>query len=146
MKKCEAPREPWHWFADQSEECSTAGGDIRFDGGDLARGSELESAVVMQLLTDRGDDVGQGWWGAYDMPFEPGSRLWKLRQRPRIDKDTLIDAERYVREAIDQLIAQGLAARYEVDVSGSNGSISIDVSMFDDSGRRIYSQNIPWVY
>lgn len=143
---CLPPREPWHWFSQASDDCTTAGGDIAFSGGDLARGNELESAVLMQLLTDKSSNGRGGWWGSYDLPFEPGSHLWLLRERPKINREVLIDAERYVRDALDPLIEQGLAARYEVDVQNVNGVMQITVDMFNDGGERIYSNNFPWVF
>lgn len=143
---CEPFREPWHFFPSADDGCMGAGGDIAFSGGDFARGDALASAVLMQLLTDKSDNGVGGWWGAYDLPFEPGSRLWLLRQKPSINKDTIIDAERYVREALDPLIAQGLASRYEVDVRAVNRAMKITVEMFDDGGNRLLSNTIPWVF
>lgn len=144
MTKCYEPLEPWHWIDERNTDCSGTGGDIGFSGGDLARGNALESAVLMQLFTDKGD--GRGWWGSYAMPFEPGSKLWTLRSRGKVDKDVIIDAERFVRDALDPLIGQGLAASYEVDVENIAGSLSIDVTFYSASGAVEYSNNIPWVF
>lgn len=146
VEYCAPLREPWHWFPASDNDCKGNGGDIDFSGGDLARGNALASAVLMQLLTDKGENGEGGWWGSYDLPFEPGSRLWKLRDKPSVNKNTLLDAERYVREALDPLIRQNLAARYEVDVQAVKGVLQITVDMFDDGGERIFSNAIPWVF
>ena len=145
-KGCEPLREPWHWFPTNSDDCKGAGADIAFQGGDLARGNELVSAVMMQILTDKSSNGTGGWWGSYDMPFEPGSHLWLLRDRPSLDKDTILDAERYVRDALDPLIKQGLASRYEVDVQAVDRRLQITIDMFDDGGSRIFTNEIPWVF
>lgn len=144
--QCGPSRLPAHWLSTDENGCSDIGADIGFENGDLARGSGLESAVLMQLLTDRRGDSQNGWWGNQFQPFEIGSQLWRLRERPGVTKTDLIDAERYVREAIDPLIDQGLAHRYEVEVSIEDRELKITLTFFDAGGERLYFNSLNWVF
>lgn len=104
-------------------------GDWAMCGGDLETDAGLRTAVAISLLTDRlaePDDVlpdlstnRRGWWG--DMPLEGGepeyrigSRLWLLT-RAKATEDTRRRAIAYAHEALDWLIADGVAERIEVE-------------------------------
>jgi phage gp46-like protein len=99
------------------------------DTGDLAGTESLQEAVIVSLFTDRvaalddqvdGDDP-RGWWG--DMPLNTanppavpdfiGSRLWLLRRAPAT-ADTLNRAHVYIRESLQWMLDDGVAARVDV--------------------------------
>ena len=108
------------------------GGDWLVDGPSLATDDGLKTAVVLSLFTDRlaesGDvlpDAGasgsdgagrRGWWGdAYaDQPGDlVGSRLWLL-DREKVRTQVLRRAEEYTAEALQWLVADGVASAVNV--------------------------------
>lgn len=139
--KCPPLKQPWHWFPVEANDCTEPSGDIAFANGDLATGDGLKSLILMQLSTDKRRDGQRGWWGDYAMPFEIGSYLWTLQRRSR-DADTLLDAERHVRDAIDPLINQGIAADYEVDVAYVARTLHITVTLFDRAGNALADNTV----
>ena len=97
-------------------------GDWLQTGPTLASGSDLETAVLISLFTDRAalpddtipDGTGdpRGWWA--DDPTVPiGSRLW-LIYRAKRTPEVLLDAQDYCTEALQWLIDDGVAADVEV--------------------------------
>lgn len=86
----------------------------------LAISDPLARAVVISIFTwarARSDDVTDGdqwgWWGdkVSDVDNDQiGSRLWLLA-RATITQDTLNRAEKYVLEALQHLIDDGVATR-----------------------------------
>jgi phage gp46-like protein len=99
-------------------------GDWATSGATLRAGSDLETAVVLSLFTDRvaaeddaspdGSGDPRGWWG--DDTQQPiGSRLWLL-QRAKRTQETLSLAQSYIEEALKWLIDDGVAASIDVYV------------------------------
>jgi phage gp46-like protein len=86
----------------------------------------LETAIVLSLFTERRDEKeGGGWWGHTYGEF--GSRLWTLRREkllPGLERR----AERFAREALAWLVAEGWCA--EVRVTG-------EISRRDDSTENL---------
>jgi phage gp46-like protein len=99
--------------------------------GGLQAKAALESAIVIQLFTDKrmpvdhplrkyvdGDDL-RGWWGdGVDIradlgETEMGSLLWALARAP-LTEDIRRWAETLARDALQPLIRQRIAARIEV--------------------------------
>lgn len=89
--------------------------------------SALERAVVISLFTwrraepsDPVDDAErQGWWGDSYPSYASdriGSRLWLLRRRS-LTPQTLRDAERYAKEALQWLIEDGHVTSVSVTVA-----------------------------
>jgi len=98
-------------------------GDWRMVGAVLETGHDLETAVLVSLFTWRTVDPDfatpsyvkdpQGWWADAYTGDPIGSRLWLLL-RAKKTTETLRRAESYVREALQWLIDDGVAASVEV--------------------------------
>lgn len=119
--------------------------------GALAEDNQLHSAVVIQLFTDKRipndqneritDEFNRGgWWGDYYGPFEIGSHLWTLKRAALTDQ-TIEDAERYAREALQPIVDQGGAAKLSVSVEANKttGHMAINIGLFSRDGSRVYS-------
>lgn len=111
------------WQAD------TLAADWLLTGGRLETDRDIETAVVISLMTDRlaaDDDVlpdfsgdRRGWWGDLDARAlygvgEIGSRLWLLRRAKATDQTPAL-VESYIREALDWLLDLKVAAAIEVE-------------------------------
>lgn len=93
---------------------------VRTDGANLETDEGLETAITTILLSDArakpSDGVDKeadqrGWWGGVylDQPGEYGSRLW-LVTRNKLTRENLILAAQYAKEALQSLIAAGVAS------------------------------------
>ncbi|MCW3644120.1 phage GP46 family protein [Burkholderia cenocepacia] len=90
-------------------------------GADLLAGSDLASAVLISIFTDReasADDVipdgstdRRGWWA--DDNVSIGSRMWLLK-RAKQTTQTAQRAYDYLAEALQWLIDDGVAGRIEI--------------------------------
>ncbi|MEX0732834.1 MAG: phage GP46 family protein [Aquisalimonadaceae bacterium] len=100
--------------------------DIALADGDLATDAGLRTAVILSLLTDRraepddvlpdGSKYRRGWWAdAYaDQDGDQiGSRLWLLNREKELPA-VRQRADAYVREALEWMIEDGVAARVDV--------------------------------
>ena len=115
--------------------------DLALQNGALATEGGLENAVLLSLFTDaraKPDDVlpgdatdRRGWWGDAFAPSVDGvpvdgdrigSRLWLL-SREKIIPETIARARTYIREALQWMIDDGLAARIDVTVEAQRQSI-----------------------
>lgn len=98
--------------------------DWRTVQGDLVSGDDLQTAILISLLTDRlaraDDDYEgserKGWWGDWEMDYPIGSRLWLLR-RQKLTKAVVLKAEQYAKEALQWLVADGVAKAIDVTAS-----------------------------
>ena len=141
--------------------------DIVFDGeaGDFAPAeadetgnaqglrskAALETAVIIQLMTDRrvapdelrDGDVNRGWQGdSYDLApgeTELGSRLWLLRRRTVDEIDVPRLAETYALEALAVLVAQGAAAKVTAKATAdpARGRLDLAVGLHRQDGSLI---------
>ncbi|TCS62594.1 phage GP46 family protein [Varunaivibrio sulfuroxidans] len=128
----------------------TLTGDLSMDGAGLAVDGGLGTAIAISLFTDRRahpDDIlpgdgaprsggrgggdRRGWWGDGAPPVVDGapaegdrigSRLWLLG-REKIVPETIARARTYVREALQWLIDDGVAARVDVAVEAAPGGV-----------------------
>lgn len=116
----------------------------------------LHRAVVVSLFTwrragpdDPVDDAEHyGWWGDTFPRVggdRIGSRLWLLRRRS-ITPQTLRDAEFYVREALQWLLADEVAERLDVTVErrGADGIAMLVVIHGADGFEYRYEFNDTW--
>lgn len=99
-------------------------GDWVLAVGDLQTGQDLETACLVSLFTDRlatpdfiptdGTTDRRGWWADpyNDQPL--GSNLWQL-ERAKKTRDTLGLARTYALEALQWLVADGVAKSVDVD-------------------------------
>ncbi|MGV6478767.1 phage GP46 family protein [Pantoea agglomerans] len=96
------------WFADSG----FAGWQL--SGGDLDKGNDLESAVLISLFSDRRADTDdatddndrRGWWGDSDEELL-GSRLWLLNRSP-LSVAVARRAEVYAQESLAWLVGDGV--------------------------------------
>jgi phage gp46-like protein len=100
-------------------------GDWVIANGGLATGSDLESAVLVSLFTDRiaspdfvptdGTNDRRGWWADTYESAPIGSRLWQLARAKKTDQTTLLNQARdYCREALQWLLDDGVAGAVDV--------------------------------
>lgn len=100
-----------------------ARGDWALAGADLAAHSDLETAVLISLFTDRraepddvipdGSDDPRGWWGDAGRARPLGSRLWLL-ERAKRSEDTRLRAVDYITEALAWMVEDGVAEDVQV--------------------------------
>jgi phage gp46-like protein len=98
-------------------------GDWLLDGLQLADGSDLQTAILISLFTDRQanpDDVipdgsgdPRGWVGDLGQDYQIGSRLWLL-SRAKQTGETLARAQDYIAEALQWLIDDGVVAKFDI--------------------------------
>lgn len=81
-----------------------------------------------------------GWWGdtfATEQNDRIGSRLWLL-SRAKLTNDTLTKAEGYVREALQWLIDDNVAARIDVQVEREGiDRMEIGVTIYRTTGQPV---------
>lgn len=140
------------WDVDRSR------GDWRISGGALDSGSDLETAVLISLFTDRrampgdaipdGTDDPRGWWGddqpdGTNMPI--GSRLW-LISRAKQTQATLNSAVTYAREALQWLVSDGVAAAVDVRAEwNGRGFLAMVVTIARNDGTS-HAMNFKWAW
>lgn len=158
---CETPQSGgWDWIpVEQSMSTDCAGnlsgcpsciGEWQIKSGALAEDNQLHSAVLMQMFTNKRvpndqntyitDRINRGgWWGDAFAPFQMGSHLWTL-DRAAMNDQTIADAERFIREALQPIIDQGAAASMRISVERDKvgGMLSMIVKLFGSDGRDIY--------
>ena len=91
------------------------------ESGNVTKGSEVESAVIISIFTDRrADDIDEvldgnykGWWGDTYQQTKIGSRLWTLK-RKKATIQTLILAREILEECLQWLVDDGVAKKVEV--------------------------------
>ncbi|MEC5343651.1 phage GP46 family protein [Brenneria populi] len=99
------------WIVDEAR------GDWELSRGDLSKGDDLRTAILISLFTDRqarsDDDYDgsdrRGWWGDSGAGYNIGSRLWLLN-RQKLTTKTAQRAEDYAAEALKWLIDDGVVA------------------------------------
>ncbi|URF02785.1 phage GP46 family protein [Cupriavidus campinensis] len=114
------------WSVERSQ------GDWLLSGPDLMSGSDLATAVLLSVFTDRtanpydtipdGTGDPRGWWGDQGETVPIGSRLWLL-DRAKQNDDTLTRAHDYLTEGLQWLIDDGVAARVDVLVEWTRTSM-----------------------
>lgn len=123
--------------------------DISLDGVDLRADDSLATAAMLSLLCDRTAqphevDTGadrRGWWAdAYaDVEGDEfGSRLWLLDREKQLP-EVVQRARRYVREALQWMVSDGLVKT--IDVSGfvpRDGWLVVDAQLGLQSESRRY--------
>ncbi|WP_434663446.1 phage GP46 family protein [Paraburkholderia sp. A3BS-1L] len=116
-------------------------------GGDLARGNDLETAVLLSLFTDRAanpDDVipdgtgdPRGWWGDIGEEKPIGSRLWLL-DRSKQTQEVLNNARDYINEALQWLIDDGVVASIDVQTQWVRDTfLGAQITLYQPTGTQI---------
>ncbi|GJG92829.1 phage GP46 family protein [Cupriavidus pauculus] len=111
---------------------SRSRGDWVLDGAALRTGSDLQTAILISVFTDRvanlddeipdGSGDPRGWWGDEGETVPIGSRLWLL-ERAKQNDDTLQRAYDYLIECLQWLIDDGVVAKFDVLVEWTRTSM-----------------------
>ena len=131
-----------------------ASGDWALIPGDLQGGDDLETATLISLFTDRlalasdtipdGTTDRRGWWADLGQDYPIGSRLWLLARAKQVPQ-TLLDAQNYCTEALQWMIADGVAAKVAVAASFIGlGQLGIVATLYDQAGGVIASYQWAW--
>lgn len=118
---------------------TNARGDWALAGADLARGSDLVTAVLVSLFTDRvanpddtvpdGSSDPRGFW-ADDPRYLTGSRLWLL-DRSKRTQQTLGLARGYIDEALQWLLDDGVVSSLDVALEWTaRGTLSARITIY----------------
>jgi phage gp46-like protein len=121
-------------------------GDWALRGPSLASGSDLATAILVSLFTDRiaaaDDDIPdgtndpRGWWGD-DRDYPIGSRLWLLG-RAKQTTETLSRAQDYIAEALKWLIDDGVVAKFDIVTEWTHsGMLGAHIVAYEQSGAVI---------
>jgi len=113
-------------------------------GSDLAGGSDLETAVLLSLFTDRrasADDVipdgsgdPRGWWGNTGRARPLGSKLWLLERAKQIE-ETRLRARDYAAEALAWLVDVRVADDVAVEAAWQGqGYLALSVVISEPGG------------
>lgn len=124
---------------------AAARGDWQLAGPDLAKGTDLETAVIISLFTDARadpDDVipdgtgnPRGWWGDTGRPRRIGSKLWLL-SRAKETEETRLRAQDYCEAALAWLTEDGVAASVDVVAAwqAQPGRLGVTVTITEPNG------------
>ena len=130
---------------------------IQVDGVDLLRDPGFETAVLISLFTDaRASDTDtlpgtnvsrRGYFGSELMGFNIGSKLWLL-ERSNLDDNTFRLAEQYIKDALDWMRTDGIAASIEAVASKGgprqlNFAVKIKRKDVDDISFKFFAN---WEY
>lgn len=130
-------------------------GDWAQAGPDLSAGTDLETAVIISLFTDRraepdeiipdGSGDARGWWGDTGRARPLGSKLWLL-ERAKQTEDTRHRAFDYITDALAWLIEDGVAATVDVLVQWQRpGLLASQVTITEPSGRTsVFNYHWAW--
>lgn len=130
-------------------------GDWAVSGADLASGSDLETAVLISLFTDRmadpddvipdGTEDPRGWWGDAGRDRPIGSKLWLLA-RAKQTEETRLRAQDYVQDALQWLTDGGIAAGVAVTAEWLRaGVLGISVEIVEPDRRKTVF-NYQWAW
>lgn len=140
-----------------------AGPEESDNSGGLRAKAALETAVLIQLFTDRHAEEDQtlpdesgdrrGWWGdSVDLQEDLGERdigsyLWLL-ERSTLSDETARQAEIYALEALEPLIEQGVVARSEVVATAqpADGFLGLEVRLFSDDDQLSFDRKFDLIW
>ncbi len=124
-----------------------AGGDYVVDPATkaLTANADLATSVVLSLFSDRTanpddriwDGGGhRGWWGDAYLRHPIGSRLWLLHREKQTEM-TRVRAEIYAREALQWMLADGVAAAVEIRAEWADiGRLDLYADIISAGGLR----------
>lgn len=138
----------------------TAGQDAGTSTGGFRSTSPVETAILIQLFTDRRlpdefadteDDGRGGWHGdTFDIDRQSGegpigSLLWTL-DRASLNNETARRAEHYAAEALQTLIDQRVVGRFDIEAETDSlaGTLVLHVQAFaPDTKQLLYVGALP---
>lgn len=126
-------------------------GDYAISGGSLASGNDVETAVLLSLMTDRVAELGdvipdngdrRGYWGDTGQKYTIGSRLWLL-DRAKGPRDTPRRAEDYAREALQWMLDDGAVAKFDISATWvPTSQLNLQVTAYRTDGTTISNTSI----
>lgn len=114
----------------------------------LQTDSGLNTAILISLFSDGRQDGQGGWWGD-SYPDDSGlaqasSLLWTLR-RAKLTPDTLREAERLAKAALQWIVEDGLAGQITVSASIPRADwLALDINLQRPSGPLRWSTELLW--
>jgi phage gp46-like protein len=134
---------------------ANARGDWALAGADLASGSDLATAVLVSLFTDRAADPDdaipdgttdpRGWWGDTGAASPIGSKLWLLA-RAKATEAVRLRARDYAEQALQWLLDDGVAAEVAVTAAWARPDLlALDVVIAEPDGRSA-TFNYQWAW
>ncbi|VVE06495.1 phage GP46 family protein [Pandoraea sputorum] len=129
------------WDVDNSR------GDWKFVAPALITGSDLASAVLMSLFTDRlanpddpitdGTGDPRGWWGDVGELYRIGSRLWLL-DRSKQTTEVLASARDFIIEALQWMVDDQVVASIDVQTQWVRDTfLGAQIVLYQPSGPQI---------
>lgn len=129
-------------------------GDWTMSGPVLTTGSDLQTAILISIFTDRmadPDDVipdssndPRGWWADDDVPI--GSRMWLLK-RAKQTTQTLQRAYAYLAEALQWFVDDGVVGRFDISVQWvRKGVLGAQINGYKTDGTLLTSGRYAWVW
>ena len=124
-------------------------GDWQVRDGALLTGSDLETAVLVSLFTDRlatsdfrltdGSDDRRGWWGdafAEAPGDRVGSDLWQFERAKRTSA-VLPQAVDFARSALQWTVEDGVVSRWEITAEWQNRArLAMRLTAYKPDGTR----------
>lgn len=131
------------------------GGDWAVNPPDLLTGSDLETAIMVSLFTDRTadpDDVipdgandPRGWWGDLGQAYPVGSKIW-LRMRDKLTPQTVALVKDDIVRALQWLLDDGVAAAIDVVCQAQGlAMLAAQITLHQPSGPPAVF-NYSWVW
>lgn len=129
-------------------------GDWTMSGPALTTGSDLQTAILISIFTDRiaqPDDVipdgtndPRGWWADDDVPI--GSRMWLLK-RAKQTTQPLQRAYDYLAEALQWLIDDGVVGQFDISVQWvRTGMLGATITAYQPDGTQLTKAQYTWAW
>lgn len=129
-------------------------GDWTMAGPVLTTGSDLQTAILISIFSDRmaqPDDVipdgtndPRGWWADDEVPI--GSRMWLLK-RAKQTTQTLQRAYDYLAEALQWLIDDGVVGRFDINVQWVRaGMLGASITAYKPNGTQLTTGQYTWAW
>lgn len=140
-----------------SWDAAVSRGDWQLSGGDLATGSDLQTAILLSVFTDAmaaPDDVipdgtgdPRGWWGDQFDPTHPiGSKLWLL-DREKQTQTVLNRALSYISDALQWLIDDGVVGRFDIQCEWVRESfLGARIVAYAPTGAQLHAGQYLWAW
>lgn len=137
-----------------SWDTATSYADWVQSGSLLQTGTDLESAIIISLFSDRlaapgdvipdGTSDPRGWWADGDVPI--GSRLWLLRRAKQIP-ETLQLAFDYIAEALQWLLDDNVVAKFDISVQWvRKGVMGAQLVAYKQDGTTLMTGQYVWAW
>lgn len=129
-------------------------GDWSMSGPLLTTGSDLQTAIIISIFSDRiaqpgdvipdGSNDPRGWWADDTVPI--GSRLWLLR-RAKQTKETLQKAYDYLAEALQWMVDDGVVGRFDISTQWVRTSLlGAQITAYKPDGTLLTTGRYTWAW